>query len=202
VGSPAEQAAHDDGDELTLRQGVAALARAPEVWAWLVAAACCTLFDEIFVSLATLYLRAGGVTPAGQGAALSLAAVGAALGTLVTERALARWTSTQVILGACAVCVLSFSVWLAVPAGWAAPLTLLVGASTLPMWALAMARAYEAGPGPGLVAAGARVLGVIDVVAPVLLGLVAEAHGLPAALGCLLVQPLVVAAVALRRRRL
>lgn len=87
---------------------------------------------------------------------------------------------------------------------------LMVGVTCAPHHPLAMARAYGELPDhPGTVqavgqcASGRHASGpprsvvVVDVVAPLVLGVVADRFGLGVAIGCLLVQPAVIATLCL-----
>ena len=70
----------------------------------------------------------------------------------------------------------------------------VVGVTSAPHHPLSIARAYEELPDhPGTVQAMGQLFVVVDVGAPLLLGAVADRFGLGAAMGCLLLQPVVVA---------
>jgi hypothetical protein len=64
---------------------------------------------------------------------------------------------------------------------------------------IAQAHAYEELPSnPGAAQAIARAFVIIDVVAPLALGLIADRFGLGVAIGCLAAQPVVIVACAAR----
>jgi hypothetical protein len=75
----------------------------------------------------------------------------------------------------------------------------VVGVTSAPHHPLSMARAYEELPDhPGTVQAMGQLFVVVDVGAPLLLGAIADRFGLGVAIGCLVVQPVVVAVLAAR----
>jgi fucose permease len=165
------------------------------LWLWLFGAALCTLLDEIVVALTTLHLsrdlRVPQAHAAGYAAALSL---GGVIGAFIAERALARMSSTRVLVSCAGVCTLGLGVLLALDSvRWMLPVLLVVGMSAAPQYALLQARAFAAVPGrPGVVNALSEVFVVLDILAPVALGVIADRFGLELALDCLLMQPLCV----------
>ena len=73
----------------------------------------------------------------------------------------------------------------------------VVGVTSAPHHPLALARAYDEMPNnPGTVQACAQLFAVVDVVAPLALGLAADRFGLGFATACLLLQPAIVVACA------
>jgi MFS family permease len=167
--------------------------------AWLLAAASCTLMDEIVVVLASLHLTSVGASPWLRGIEIGAMALGGMGGLALTERYVSSWGSRPVLLLSAALTVGSFLGWLAAgtsPLG--VGLAVLFGAGVGPMYPLAKAAAYARCPGrPGLVGALDRLFYPLDLAAPVLLGLLSDSYGLQVALLALLVQPLTVALVAL-----
>jgi predicted MFS family arabinose efflux permease len=197
--------AEDDEARATLREAFATLRERPRLLAWLAAAACCTFLDEIVIAFCALRFE-GDLGWSASFVATSLAAtsVGSLIGAVATERLLARVPartllsgSTMLAASALVVVILTTSPTLAV-AG-----LFCVGMFASPHYPLSMSAAYECAPGrPGLVAAAAQPFVVVDVVFPVLLGMLATRWGVSMALACLLVQPIAVLGVsALVRRR-
>jgi hypothetical protein len=73
-----------------------------------------------------------------------------------------------------------------------------VGVTCAPHHALAFARAYEAMPrNPGTVQAVSQLFVVIDIIAPLVVGAVADHGGLRTALATLAVQPVMIVLCAL-----
>jgi MFS family permease len=180
--------------------GSAPPVRRLRLWAWLFAAAMCTLLDELVVALAALRLqREEGLTVALAAAATAAFSAGAVLGGWLTDRAVARLGSRRVLLGSAALCALAVGALLGSRAILPACVALFaVGVTCAPHHPLALARAYDEMPGdPGAVQAAAQLFVVIDVAAPLALGFAADRLGLRFALGCLAVQPAVVALLAL-----
>lgn len=200
VAAPLAVSADDAEPEVPLGQALRDGARNGRLWLWLFGAALCTLLDEIVVALTTLHLeRDLGTSPAaaaGYAAALSF---GGVVGAFMADRALACVSSTRVLVACASVCSVSLVLVLASDsAGWMLPALVLVGMSAAPQYALLQARAYAAVPGrPGVVNALSEVFVLLDILAPVALGVVADRFGLELALACLLTQPLCVLALVL-----
>jgi hypothetical protein len=167
--------------------------------AWLLAAASCTLMDEIVVVMASLHLTAMGAPAWLRGVEIGAMALGGMAGLALTERYVSSWGSRPVLLLSAALTVGSFLGWLAAGASpIGIGLAVLFGAGVGPMYPLAKAAAYARRPDrPGLVGALDHLFVPLDLAAPVLLGLLSDRLGLQVALLALLVQPLVVASVAL-----
>jgi FSR family fosmidomycin resistance protein-like MFS transporter len=182
-----------------LRAALRRAVRRPRLWAWLFAAASCTLLDELVVALAALRMEhEQGVREAWAAAAAVTFAAGAVLGAALTDRVVGRVGPRAVLLASSVLCALAlvgaFGPRSALASGAA---LFVVGLTCAPHHALAQARAYEEMPGnPGTVQAVAQLFVVVDVVAPLALGFVADHFGLRAAIACLALQPVVVAACA------
>lgn len=162
---------------------------------WLLAAAVCALFDEIVLAFGALHLREAGFSAATQGIVLGALPVGTTVGLAIVERA--GWPPRRVLLASAAGTAVAWLAWLTLPGvAGTAILGFFLGICVSPMWALCTARAYATGVRPGVVAVLDRLFLVIELAAPLVLGLVADRLGTTAALVLLLVQPLVVAAVA------
>jgi MFS family permease len=190
-----------DGDEASdpLRVALARAVRRPRLWVWLFAAASCTLLDELVVALSSLrLLHEGGASPAFAAAAAATFAAGGVLGAALTDGVVARVGRRRVLIGSGVLCALTVGVLLVPLSALASCIALgLVGVACAPHHALAFARAYEETPGhPGTAQACAQLFVLVDLGAPLALGLVADRFGLDAAFACLLVQPAVIVACA------
>jgi MFS family permease len=182
-----------------LRAALAGAMRRPRLWLWLLAAATCTLLDEIVVALATIRVERDLGTSAALAAAVPVAfALGSVAGTRVSDRAIERVGARRVLVGSAALCGLSIALLVACRHPVALCFALgAVGLTCAPHHALAFARAYDAVPNrPGVVQACAQLFVVVDVVAPLALGWVADRFGSRAAIACLVAQPGVILACA------
>ena len=182
-----------------LRTAVARAIRLPRLWVWLVAAASSTLLDELVIALAALRLEHDRAALASVATAVAATfSAGAVLGAAVTERVAPRFSRRRVLLSSAALSVLGLAAMLATGSIIASCAALFVlGVSCAPHHPLALARAYDELPDhPGTVQAMGQLFVVIDVAAPLVLGVVADRFGLGVALGCLVVQPAVIATCA------
>jgi MFS family permease len=178
-----------------IRDGLARAARRPRLWAWLFAAASCTLLDEIVVALAVLRMhREQGASPAFATTSAVAFAAGAVLGSAASDRAIARFGGQRLLVTSAVLCAGALGLALAAHSPLASCGALfVVGVTCSPHHALAFARAYDEMPDhPGTVQAIAQLFVVIDIVAPLVLGVLADRFGLGAAMAGLLLQPLVV----------
>ncbi|MFZ5476748.1 MAG: MFS transporter [Myxococcota bacterium] len=189
-------AGDDEDDDVPLRDALRAEARNPRLWAWLLAAAACTLLDEVFVSFGALWLDARGHGLAEQARVFVAFSAGGAVGTATVERLATRSSPRTLLLACSAACAASFVAWMAFPL----PAAFVLGASALPLWTLSTSQAYRAGTAPGRVAALGAVLAPLEIAAPLLLGAVADRWGIGAAMALLLLQPAIVAITAARDR--
>jgi MFS family permease len=190
----AEKARRAEAEVTEVSGGMAALRR-PGLWAWLFAAAMCTLLDELVVALAALRLhREQGVGEAFAAAAAVAFAVGSVVGAALSDGAVSSFTPRRVLVASAVACAGFCGVLVAVDRPAATCVALLcVGIAAAPHHALAQAFAYgELPERPGVVQAAGQAFVIVDVVAPLTLGLVADRFGLRAALGCLLAQPFIV----------
>lgn len=178
-----------------LRAALARAVRSYRLWAWLFAAAMCTLLDELVVALVALHLeRDRGISEAFAAAAPLGFCAGAALGAALTDRVLVRMGRRAVLATSGLLCAVALAGVLARAPVLVSCLTLfLVGITCAPHHALAFAHAYEEMPNnPGCVQAIAQLFIVVDLIAPLALGLVADRFGLRAAIACLVLQPAVI----------
>jgi MFS family permease len=196
-----------------LRAALSRAIRRPRLWAWLFAAASCTLLDELVVALAALRMQHDQRVSEAWAAASAVAfSAGAILGAALTDRLVERLrtlarersqTPTRVSVRAVLIvssmlCALALAGVLASQSAIGSGVALfVVGITCAPHHALAQARAYEELPGhPGTVQALSQLFVLVDVVAPVALGSLADHAGLRAALACLALQPVIIAACA------
>ncbi|HEU4532763.1 MAG TPA: MFS transporter, partial [Polyangiaceae bacterium] len=205
-GAGGEAAGEEDEPSAPLREALARGRNHGRLWAWLLGAAFCTLLDEIVAALASLRLRADlGASEAWAAACIAAFSAGSVAGAFATDRYVERVAPRAILLGSAAACAASLALVLLAPSPALAAIALVpLGASAAPHYALAKARAYEAVPDrPGLVNAAAQAFVVLDLGAPLALGLVADRWGLRAAIACLLAQPIVIFALTLllERRR-
>jgi MFS family permease len=183
-----------------LRQALRRAVRLPRLWAWLAAAALCTLLDELVVAFAALRLhRDQGLSEALAAAAAVTFAAGSVAGAALNDRAVGRLAPRRVLLASSVLCALALAGLVFAPtAGLTCVALFLVGAACAPHHPLSLARAYEELPSnPGTVQAVAQVFVAVDIGAPLILGVVADGYGLSAALACLLLQPVAIVACAL-----
>jgi len=178
-----------------LRAAISRGARLPRLWLWLFAAASCTLLDELVLALAALRMEHDQGARAAVATCSAVAfSAGALTGGGLTDRAVAASSRATVLVVSSIFCALAVALLVAsgsVAATFAA--LFLLGVTCAPHHPLAFASAYRELPrNPGTVQAMAQLFVVIDVVAPLALGTVADRVGLRAAMACLLLQPAVV----------
>ncbi len=197
--APEPSARDSDAPPEPLLAALRRAARSPRLWAWLAAAAACTLLDELGVAVAVLRMqREQGLSDALAATAAVTFSAGSVFGAAWTDRAIARFRPRQLLLASGAACALAVALLLAAGGAPASCVALFaLGAACAPHHPLAFARAYHEMPGhPGAVQAIAQLFVAVDVGAPLALGLVADRYGLRAAIGCLFLQPAVIVACA------
>src|SRR5690606_32828389 len=139
--------------------------------------ATCGLMDEVLVAFGSAWLgEAFGASLAERGVSLGIGTLGGVLGLVGLDRALAAGADpVRRLRAVSAASLVAFAAWLASPTlllSTAALFLLEVALSQL--YPLAMAQAHRALPGRSArVEAVAALLAPFDLVAPVLLGLVA-----------------------------
>ncbi len=167
---------------------------------WLLATALCDLLDEILVVFASIHLRQGGASMTEQSLAIGALAVGGALGLVVLDRVLARAPDRerQILVVAALACAASYATWLVLPDGVVGIVAFgVVGATSAPLYPLAIAQAYARRPGrAGMVLAASHLFAPLGLALPWLLAVVADRAGVTVALGLLLVQPIGIAVLA------
>jgi MFS family permease len=190
---PCDDENDEDDDEQPVLDRLRAGLRDRRLLAWLCGASLCCLLDEVLVAFGALFLRdeldAGASTLA---LAFTIWALGCALGLAATDRLLRRVDPLRLLVLASLACTVVFAVWLwirSVPAS--VVMLALIGACGAPLYPICSARAYAARPGEaGLVAAVDQLFAPIAMLAPLVLGLLADRLGIAAALALLLLQPI------------
>jgi fucose permease len=192
TGGRAGSASNEEERAEPLHAALSRAARLPRLWLWLFAAASCTLLDELVIALAALRLEhdQGATAAMATGSAVVFSA-GAILGAAFTDRAVAALSRRSVLIASAILCAAALAALL-----WSGGLVatcvalFAVGVTSAPHHPLAFAGAYRELPDrPGTVQAVAQVFVVIDVLAPLAVGGIADRLGLGAAMSCLLVQP-------------
>jgi MFS family permease len=198
----ASTASDDDDDEPrgSIWQNLRVALRDRELMLWLAACALCCLLDEILVAFGVLYLRdelGAGVEV--QGLAFLGAALLGALGLFLTDRLLHRVDPLRLLIATSLATALVFVLWLCVRTIPASVILLgLIGLFCAPLYPICAARAYAARPGQaGLVAALDQLFAPVPLLAPLLVGFVADRSGIVIALAILLLQPVGVAVAAI-----
>lgn len=170
---------------------------------WLLAAWLCSLLDEIVVAFGALYLREQfGADAVARSLVLMSLMAGALLGLVLLDRGLSRYRP-MVLLRLCSTGAgIAYLAWLFAPTLVASGVCFfMTGVFAAPLYPLAKAQAYRALPGQsGMVNAVGAAFIPLDLLAPLLLGLVADRFGLVMTLLLLSVQPLGLLWVSLRWR--
>jgi MFS family permease len=182
----------EETEEVPLREALRGALRNRPLLGWLVGVSLCGMLDEVLVAFAALHLEAGlGASLAERGLALGGLSAGGLVGLVVSERLLRRLDPLRLLRWSSALCSVCFAAWLcAASVAASGALLALVGCFASPLYPIAKAQAYRALPGrSGLVVAGSQLLAPLELVAPLALGLVADAVGLRLALALLLLQP-------------
>jgi MFS family permease len=191
----------DSRTDETLWSALQRAVRCKALWLWLAAAATCTLLDEIVVALAALRMvHDQGASPAVATAAAVMFSGGAILGSAVGDSVVARFGWRNVLAVSAGLCLVSLAAVVGAESRVSFAIALFaVGVTCAPHHALTFARAYETMPkNPGTVQAVGQLFVVVDILAPVILGVVADRWGLRAAMACLVVQPVIILACASR----
>lgn len=185
-----------------LRVALRTALQRPRLFVSLFAATMCGLLDEIVVALLALRLhRDLGVDEATAAGAVSVFSIGLLLGSIATDVVVRRVAARHLLLGSALATVGALGATLASSSLATTMLAAFVlGVTAAPHHPLAQAAAYDAMPGmPGVVNAVAQPFVVLDIVLPMIIGLIAARWGIGAALATLVAQPLVILAVYIRR---
>lgn len=174
-----------------LRAGI----RTPQLLRWLLLATLPSLLDEMFLGFAALFLTDKvGVTPQIVSLALLAPTVGALLSLWWVERWGQRLTPYALLGWAALVMTMGLLTFVTATQPWVALLALFIlGLGVAPWYPLAQAQAYAALPGrSGTVGALQALFAPIEIVAPLLIGLVAERWGIQAGINFFFVAPLLI----------
>lgn len=198
-------AVEEDGERRSLWADLRAAMGHRELMFWLCGTALCDLLDEIFVVFAALHLRDNlGFEASARDLALMVVGLSGAVGLMITDRLIARWSPRRVLLGASLGTIVVYLPWL----GATSDMGVLVGLSMIGLfdaaiYPLAKAQAYAALPErSGLVNAAAEAFTPLELLFPIILGLAANRWGLELTLLLLLLQPVgIIACLFLTRSR-
>lgn len=181
----------DPGDEVSVRSALRLARSSPALLGWSFATALCGLMDEVFVSFGALWLAGQGLEATARAGVLSSWVVGGMAGAVVLERISSRLRPSTLLVATGAGSAAAFLLWLAARGAAASAATAaIMGFFTSSHYPLLRARAFAALPGrPEVVVAVGSAFTALDLVAPVLIGAVADGQGLLPALLLLLVQP-------------
>jgi FSR family fosmidomycin resistance protein-like MFS transporter len=169
---------------------------------WLAGVSLCGLLDEIFAAYGALWLRDRFPDdPNVVVKALTAGTVGALLGLVLLRRLLARHSPRLLLAIGCAGSLVTGALWLQSGTSWEATFFMgAVGTFVAFHYPLAQAQAYRAaGDRTDLVAALSPAVTSVELLSPLLLGLIADHFGLGVALLALFTQPAGLLAVLLVR---
>jgi hypothetical protein len=208
-GAPGPDPSDENDDEPPMRDALRLVAgNRPLLW-WLLATALCSLLDELFAAQLGIHLaqvlapRDATTTVTQQ---LLAASIGGTLGLLVQRALLSRHRGTTILFHACVWTLIIATVWLfTLPHTVSLVCMALFGAAVATHYPLAQAQAYAALPGrPTVVAAASQAFSAVDLIYPLIVGMLSD-HAAPVAgLVALLLQPagiLLVMAVTRRNER-
>lgn len=181
----------DGGGALSFRVLLRRARENPRLVAWLLGTTLCSLMDETLVAFCALWMRARFGSDSAVTLGVVALMVGGFAGLLVLHRLLASHDPKVLLLCSCVGSALALGAWLLAgsPVQAAAALAVL-GACAAAHYPLAQAAAYKALPSSAsTVAALSQLFAPVDLMIPLVLGLLADRFGLAAALLGLLVQP-------------
>lgn len=192
----------DDDDEPSgsIWENLRAALRDRMLLLWLGASALCCLLDEILVAFGVLFLRDElGAGLEVQALAFLVAALGGVLGLFLSDRLLHRVDPLHVLIASSLATAVVFGLWLCVRTIPTSMILLgLLGLFCAPLYPICAARAYATRPGQtGVVAALDQLFTPLPLLAPLVVGFVADRFGIVIALATLLLQPVGVAIAAL-----
>lgn len=166
---------------------------------WLVAVWLCSLLDEVLIAFGALFMRDHlGADNATRSLILMSMMIGATLGLILFERMLSRAEPLSLLKVAGLGTIVAYLGWLTSDTPIASGVWMFwVGFFSSSLYPIAKAQAYRALPGSsGMVNAVRHVFTPLDLLLPLLLGLVADQFGLIWALSLLIAQPVGLVAIA------
>ena len=193
----------DDEDAPSMREALGAAFRDRRLLAWLFGSWLCGMMDEILVAFGALHMRDNlAADSATRSVILMCWMVGSLLSLPLLEWLLSRFEPLKLLLVASAGTAIAYVGWLLADDALSCGAWMFAtGLFSAPLYPLAKAQAYRALPErSGMLNAIAHIFTPLDVVMPLLLGLVADRFGLIPALTILLAQPLGLFLIALTRR--
>lgn len=192
-----------EGERVRIPEAIRGALGNRELLAWLAGVWLCGLLDEILVAFGSLHLRDRlGASVHERSLILMLCTAGSMVGLAIADRLLARVRPLRLLRACAAGGAAAYVAWVFAPSVAASSVLLfLTGLLCAPLYPIAMAQAYRALPGqPGMVNAMGHLFGPLDLLAPLLLGAVADSFGLAAALALLGAQPMGLLLISLRAR--
>ena len=193
----------DDEDAPSMREALGAAFRDRRLLVWLFGSWLCGMMDEILVAFGALHMRDNlDADSATRSVILMCWMVGSLLSLPLLEWLLSRFEPLKLLLVASAGTAIAYVGWLLADDALSSGAWMFAtGLFSAPLYPLAKAQAYRALPErSGMLNAIAHIFTPLDVVMPLLLGLVADRFGLIPALTILLAQPLGLFLIALTRR--
>ena len=195
----------DDGeDDVPMRVALRTAFRDRKLLLWLFGAWLCNLMDEILVAFGALHLRDDlGADAETRSLVLMGMMAGFLVGLVLLDRLLARFDPLRLLIVASVGTAVSYVAWLAASTAPTAGVWMFAtGVFGVSLYPLAKAQAYRALPGrSGMLNAMAHVFTPLDLLLPLLMGLVADRFGLLPALAILLAQPIGLFLIALSQIR-
>lgn len=184
-----------EDEEPSLREALRLIRGNRTLLWWLLAATLCSLLDELFASQIGIHLaHLLGQAESTQPVTLQLVTIGigGALGLVVQRFLLRRYSGSTILAYTCVGTVLVFGAWLfALPDGSSVAWAALLGATIATHYPLAQAKAYDSLPGrANVVAAASQAFKGIDLMYPVLVGILSDTYSPALGLCALLLQPL------------
>lgn len=162
---------------------------------WLGATALCSLLDELFASQIGIHLAhilGRAESTAAVTLQLVVLGIGGAAGLMFQRVLLRRYRGATILVFTCGGTLALYGVWLlALPGALSVALAALLGATIATHYPLAQARAYDALPGrANVVAAASQAFSGVDLLYPVMVGVLSDAYSPRMGLYALLAQPL------------
>jgi MFS family permease len=194
--------AEDDEPEPSIREALGAAFRDRRLLVWLFGSWLCGLLDELLVAFGALHMRDNlDADSATRSVILMCWMLGGVLALPVLERLLVRFEPLKLLMLASVGTTISYLAWLLADDVISSGVWMFAtGVFSVALYPLAKAQAYRALPGrSGMLNAMAHVFTPLDLLLPLLLGVIADRFGLVPALAILLAQPIGLFLIALSR---